>query len=80
MKKILTVELNSKKDSVEIHMNSAGIDLLINKFNSLKLRKENDHEHLMTPDWGGTDLSNIQQNTDENVKLVNHLNLYLWHE
>lgn len=78
MEKLFTVELNNSNESIEIHMNQEGIDSLIEKLNSLKRRNETDHEHLMTPTWGGDDLTIIQQNKDENVKLINHLRLCLW--
>ena len=78
MEKLFTVEMNNNNESVEIHMNSTGIDTMIEILQSLKRKNQTDHEHLMTDEWGGYHLTSVQQNKDDNVKLINHLKIFLW--
>ena len=76
MNKLFTVEVS--EDLVEIHLNDEGIDFLINRLSLLKKSRNNKHEHLMTPDWGGNEITNIKQNMDDKAKLVHHLKLAYW--
>lgn len=78
MERIFTVELNEKKELVEIHLNKEGASYLKDRLRQLIEADENSDDHLMTPDWGGGELTSAQQNTSENVKLVHHLKLLYW--
>jgi hypothetical protein len=69
---LLTVE--SVEDSVvEIHLDAEGRDLLVKALSRLK---QGDHDHLMTPSWGGDVLTEDKMNAGS--VLVNHLYLRLW--
>ncbi len=76
MDKLFTVEVS--EDLVEIHLNNDGIDLLIDRLNFLKKSNKNVHAHLMTTEWGGNELTNVKQNSDEKFMLFNHLKLIYW--
>ncbi|MFQ3582060.1 MAG: Imm32 family immunity protein [Chloracidobacterium sp.] len=39
-----------------------------------RLRRKQDHEHLMTPSWGGNELTEVKQGGAE-YGLINHLHL-----
>ncbi|MEI6124527.1 MAG: Imm32 family immunity protein [Bacteroidota bacterium] len=78
MKKLLTVEFNKDREAVEIHLNDLGIDFLIRTLKSLQLSQQNDHDHLMTQEWGGQELTSERQNLDSNVQLINHLKIVYW--
>ena len=61
--KMLTFEIVSEGDEIEIHSNKQGIKDLIyflqrlsNSQNSLQ-----NHAHLMTPSWGDGELSEVKQ-------------------
>ena len=70
---LLTVEYN-KEDGVEIHCDSEGLELLVSKLNVLK--QHGGHEHLMTPAWAGTELTEEKQG--DGNELINHLKILLW--
>ena len=74
---ILSIEAiadNKCKDisEVAITFDGEGLDILLDRLNRLKQRV--DHDHLMTPAWGGNELTEIRQSVGESV-LVNHLRL-----
>ncbi len=53
---LLTFELAKNKDELEIHTDLSGLKLLIEELNKLLKSAEkgvNDHNHLMTEEWGG---------------------------
>jgi immunity protein 32 of polymorphic toxin system len=68
---MFTVELNEKLSALELHFDKAGIESLIRQLENLKA--VNSHIHLMTPAWGGKELT---ENTHGANKLINHLILY----
>ena len=69
---LLSFELNSDEDSIEIHANENGIDFLMTVFQNL-LKMKNAHEHLMTENYGGSELSEelcgLQNNKVNKVKI-----------
>ncbi len=71
---LLTVEYNDKNEVVEIHCDKEGLDSLIEKLESL--RKHGGHDHLKTPSWAGSELTEEKQGA-ENL-LINHLYILLW--
>ena len=76
MNKLFTVEVSN--ELVEIYLNDEGINILIDKLNSLKKSRNNEHEHLMTPDIGGNEITSIKQNLDSKMELIHHLKLVYW--
>ena len=71
---LLTFEINEEQESVEIHADADGIAALI-RWLELASRT-NDHQHLMTPEWGGTELSSQSQGPSN--RLVNHVRIVPW--
>lgn len=70
---LLTVEYDAK-GAVEIHCDEEGLASLIARLSALKER--GGHEHLMTPAWGGHELTEEEQNASN--QLVNHLKVMFW--
>lgn len=56
---LLTFELSEDCTSLEIHSDEVGLELLEQVCS--RLRKGHGHEHLMTPAWGGQELSEEKQ-------------------
>jgi len=79
--RLLTFELHTdeKSKQIAIHGSAEGLESLANTLLRLvKKTKEGhfDHDHLMTEDWGGTELSSVPQS--EESELWNHLKIYCW--
>jgi hypothetical protein len=68
---LLTVEHND--GGVEIHFDDEGRELLLKSISRLK---PGDHDHLKTPAWAGTELTEEKQGPAN--ALVNHLALRFW--
>ena len=74
---LLTFELN--KDELEIHTDLSGLKTLIDELNKLLKSAEkglNDHNHLMTEDWGGNELTSVTQSGE----ILHHVKIYCWNE
>jgi hypothetical protein len=79
MDHILSVSASLSGDTVFIHADKAGLNLLIEKLIKLKTHMENnesDHIHFMTPAWAGNELTERKLSSDE--KQVHHVKLYGW--
>lgn len=74
--KLLTVELTSGRDMVEIHCNRAGLLEHIELLTRLSQQTAPEHAHLMTPSWAGSELSEEAQNADG--VLINKVTVYYW--
>jgi hypothetical protein len=73
---LLSFEWDEKAERLEIHGNRQGLEHLVTLLESLLRADENDHVHLMTPQWGGGELSSEQQNPE--AVLVNHVKILHW--
>lgn len=71
---LLTFEINNEQKSIEIHANAEGVAAL--KYWLDVALKTNDHQHLMTPEWGGAELSSELQG--QLNRLVNHVKIIPW--
>ena len=71
---LLTVEYNDSKAFVQIHFDAEGLDLFIQRLQLLK--KHGGHDHLKTPSWAGTELTEERQGAEN--ELINHLEIMLW--
>lgn len=71
---MLTVEINAQEQRVELYFDEVGIEVLSKALERLRLQKQG-HDHLMTPAWSGSELTDVAQG--ENTSLVNHLLLVL---
>ena len=77
--KILTFELSADRDEIEIHGNRDGLKELIDSLHRLFESSSGDtssHDHLMTPAWGGRELSEEKQG--QKTILVNKVTIHLW--
>jgi len=62
MEKLLRFEYDKSSAGVlNIHMNLEGVQEMIEIFQRLLRSGRNDHDHLMTPSWGGTELTENKQ-------------------
>ena len=75
-KRLLTFELKKDGDEIELHGNAQGLRHLISRIEAAL--KNRDHEHLMTAEWGGNDLSDEKQG--EENELIHHVKLMFWDE
>jgi hypothetical protein len=73
---MLTFELTADASQLDVHADEAGIRLLINELHRLLETATDDHFHLMTPGWGGQELSEDRQSADSS--LVNKVTVHRW--
>jgi hypothetical protein len=71
---MLTFETTSECDELEIHLAANGFEVLRGELD--KLRAPDDHVHLKTEAWAGTELSDATMGA--NHRLVNHVKIFLW--
>ncbi|QVL56443.1 MAG: immunity protein 32 [Simkaniaceae bacterium] len=73
---LLTFESDKKHESIEIHCNQKGLENLKSIIDSLLSKQTCDHVHLMTPEWGGDELSSEKQCSEN--ELINHIKIFKW--
>ncbi len=73
---MLTFEWDKNSEQLEIHADNTGLRNLVEQLNKLIAAEANEHEHLMTDDWGGNELSNDKQN--DKAELINHVKIFKW--
>jgi len=73
---LLSFEFDSKSETLEIHVNTQGLEKLIFALTHLLQASGNDHVHLMTSNWGGGELSSEEQ-YELNI-LINHVKVFKW--
>ncbi|MEI6860898.1 MAG: Imm32 family immunity protein [Verrucomicrobiota bacterium] len=77
---VLTL-VQRKEGEIVLHADAKGLALLIAALERLKKKAEegaSDHDHLMTPAWAGTELS--EKKGAEAGALIHHLKIYGWSE
>ena len=72
----LVFEWNPDNEALEIHADNQGLEKLTEYLQHLIKSKKNDHMHLMTPLWGGKELSAEAQS--DNDHLINHVKIIKW--
>ena len=77
MEKLLTFE-QEESGVLNIHLNLEGAQEMIEIFQRLLRSGLSEHDHLMTPSWSGTELTESKQ--DDATTLVNQVNVFLWRE
>jgi hypothetical protein len=70
---LLTVEL-VEEGVAEVHLDEEGLDLLVDRLTKLRGHQESEHDHLMTPSWAGTELTEEKQGADND--LIHMLTVY----
>lgn len=78
---LLTFELHSDKKAKQlaIHGSAEGLEALANSLLRLVRNTKKDyfnHDHLMTQEWGGNELTSTPQSEDS--ELLNHVKIYCW--
>ena len=72
---MLTFEYEEEHGTLEIVCDEEGRDLLRRYIDWLKL--PGDHEHLMTPSWSGSELTEELQSTAPGRKLIHMVTIHL---
>lgn len=73
---MLTFESSDESHQLEIHGDKIGLLALAKVLIEIAEGKDNDHRHLMTADWGGSELSNETQGASN--ELYNHVKILFW--
>lgn len=67
---------------VFVHANAEGLDHLIASLGRLRDRVkegESDHDHFMTPSWGGNELTErTLAESSKELATVHHVKIYAW--
>lgn len=71
---LLTFELSADGNELHIHGDRSGLQGLVNALK--RVIETGEHEHLMTPSWGGTELSEERQGPDGH--LLHHVHVHVW--
>lgn len=76
--RLLTFEIARDRELIDIHCNREGLDDLIYYLTRLRDNSEGtpQHDHLMTPNWAGTELTQEAQGSESNI--VNKVTIHLW--
>lgn len=80
MNKLFTVEIdpNNMDETLKVHLNEQGVDEFIAVLKNLRDRARQGHCHLMSPSWGGSELTEEVQ--EEGRKSMNGVTIYFWPE
>ena len=78
--KTFTIELDKKGETLDIHLNKEGAEYLKGILDKLIKSDRQDHLHLMTPDWGGDELTSEKQNQSKEVELLHPLKIFYWNK
>lgn len=71
---LLSFELTKEGDELDIHCDDSGLEKLLAILSQLKEKSQ--HEHLMTPKWGGNELTEVNQAEDST--LLNKVTIHKW--
>ena len=71
---MLTFELDKDGDELDMHLDESGLAMLRSILNAVE--GSNSHEHLFTPAWGGSELSEEKQR--EASTLLNKVTIHFW--
>ncbi|MBA4019028.1 MAG: methylhydantoinase [Pirellula sp.] len=76
---MLTFEYRDDEKTLFVHGDIAGLRSLAEYIQRLIAQTPDgtfDHSHLMTPEWGGEELTSTPQ--DPTAGLIHHVKLYCW--
>ncbi|MBZ5656437.1 MAG: immunity protein 32 [Acidobacteriia bacterium] len=73
---MLTFELNPNHDELTIHTDAEGLQELQKQLGFLL--KGSSHVHMMTPAWGGNELTEDHQ--AENTTLLSKVTIFRWRD
>ena len=72
--RILTFELSADCNQLDIHGDTAGLQDLLQTLQ--RVISSHEHEHLMTPSWGGNELTEEAQG--QGGRLINKVTIHYW--
>lgn len=72
--RLLTFELSPDGDQLEIHGDIAGLKDLSRAI--AKVIETHEHEHLMTPSWGGNELT--EESQGKGARIINKVTIHIW--
>ncbi len=78
---MLTVEKDKEAEQIFIHGSPEGLRRLASRLEAIAAETEksgSSHDHFMTEEWGGNELSSEVQGGKESHSLINHLIVYGW--
>ena len=73
---MLTFETNKEKELLEVHGDREGLLNLARILTEMAEHIKSEHRHLMTKDWGGSELSNDKHGLDNS--LCHHVKIIFW--
>ncbi len=73
---MLTFESDKNDEQLEIHGDKEGLLKLAKILTQMAEQKESEHRHLMTKDWGGSELNNDKQGLENH--LYHHVKIFYW--
>lgn len=76
---MLTIEKDRKAEQIFIHASPEKLRWLVSRIEAIASQAEktgNSHDHFMTEDWGGHELTNELIGNPESRELINHLVIY----
>lgn len=80
-KRLLAFVVSEEHNVVHVHVDKEGIDILMRSLELIKreLEKgEQAHDHLMSEEWGGWELSISDETGREKGRPVHQVNIYGW--
>ena len=78
---LLSFEIDAEGEQLFIHADPEGLRVLIRSLTRLLDHAENgraEHDHILTEEWGGGELSSVLQGSDAAQRLIQHVKLYGW--
>ncbi len=78
---MLTVEKEKKSEQIYIHGSPEKLKWLAQKILNIAEASESNgkaHEHFMTTEWAGDELTSELQGSEEEFSLINKLTIYSW--
>lgn len=73
---VLTFEWDKENQILEIHGNTEGLKLLKNKIDLIINKKEMNHTHLMSREWGGDEITESKQSHTNDM--INSVKIFKW--
>lgn len=71
---LLTFELHPDGDELDVHLDAEGLKVLRSVLDAVE--RTGSHEHLMTPSWSGSELTEEKQ--DPRATLLNKVTVHVW--
>jgi hypothetical protein len=76
---VLSFATDKNCEQLFIHADGKGLDILIRSLQNIRAKLGQDvceHDHLMTDEWGGTELS--ERTLPDAIHTIHHVKIYGW--